>query len=218
MTPAAPSTASPRHPQDPPPVPAAPAAGETGATGTAGGTGAGSGPPPPERGRAGGDARLYAALARVHDPEIRVLNLEELGVLRAARIGADGTPVVTITPTYVGCPAMDVIRADVRTAVLDAGYADVRVETVWSPAWTTDWIGPRARAKLAAAGIAPPGPRPSGAGPGGRRLLPLSVAAPPCPRCGAADTEEVTRFGSTACKALWRCRSCLEPFDHLKEH
>ncbi|MCX2971407.1 phenylacetate-CoA oxygenase subunit PaaJ [Streptomyces sp. JHD 1] len=166
---------------------------------------------------------MYAALARVHDPEIRVLNLAELGVLRAARIGADGTPVVTITPTYVGCPAMDVIRADVRTAVLAAGYADVRIETVWSPAWTTDWIGPRARAKLAAAGIAPPGPRPpgarpSGAGPDGRRLLPLSVAAPPCPRCAAADTEEVTRFGSTACKALWRCRSCLEPFDHLKEH
>ncbi|WNI18897.1 1,2-phenylacetyl-CoA epoxidase subunit PaaD [Actinacidiphila sp. ITFR-21] len=168
-------------------------------------------------------ARLRAALATVCDPEIRVLSLEELGVLRSARIAADGTPVVTVTPTYVGCPAMDVIRADIEAAVLAAGYRDVRVETVWSPAWSTDWIGPRARAKLEAAGIAPParGPAPAGhtaAAPAGRRLLPLSTAAPRCPRCGAADTEEVTRFGSTACKALWRCRSCLEPFDHLKEH
>lgn len=168
-------------------------------------------------------APLVAALESVRDPEIRVLSIGELGVLRSVRVGEDGVPEVVITPTYVGCPAMEVIRADIRTAVLEAGYGDVRVESVWAPAWSTDWIGPGARAKLAAAGIAPPvggrtaGHR-AGAGPDGRRLLPLAVAVPPCPRCGAGDTEEITRFGSTACKALWRCRSCQEPFDHFKEH
>nr|WP_328912065.1 1,2-phenylacetyl-CoA epoxidase subunit PaaD [Streptomyces sp. NBC_00223] len=168
--------------------------------------------------------RLREVLSTVRDPEIRVLSLEELGILRSVAVLPDGVPVVTVTPTYTGCPAMDVIRADIRTAVLAAGYPEVRVETVWSPAWSTDWIGPAARAKLAAAGIAPPVARgavpaaPGAAAPHGRRLLPLAVAVPPCPRCGAADTEEVTRFGSTACKALWRCRSCREPFDHLKEH
>ncbi|MET9296413.1 1,2-phenylacetyl-CoA epoxidase subunit PaaD [Streptomyces sp. NPDC003077] len=168
-----------------------------------------------------GDVRLREVLAAVRDPEIRVLSIEELGILRAARVAPDGAAHVTITPTYVGCPAMDAIRADIRTAVRDAGYPGVRIDTVWSPAWTTGWIGDAARAKLRAAGIAPPGGahRPTGtAPPEGARLLPLAVDRPGCPRCGAADTTELTRFGSTACKALWRCRACGEPFDHFKEH
>lgn len=145
------------------------------------------------------------AAAAVVDPELRVLTIEELGILRDVRV--DGERVtVTITPTYTGCPAMDVIRTDVQDAVRAAGYPDVAVETVFAPAWTTDWISDSGRAKLAAAGIAPP----HRAGP---VRLRLSVR---CPRCGSSDTEQLSRFGSTACKALWRCRACAEPFDHVK--
>jgi ring-1,2-phenylacetyl-CoA epoxidase subunit PaaD len=145
------------------------------------------------------------AAAAVVDPELRVLTIEELGILRDVRV--DGERVtVTITPTYTGCPAMDVIRADVQDAVRAAGYRDVAVETVFAPAWTTDWISDSGRAKLAAAGIAPP----HRAGP---VRLALSVR---CPLCGSPDTEQLSRFGSTACKALWRCRACAEPFDHVK--
>jgi len=167
---------------------------------------------------------IRAAVAAVRDPEIRVVTIAELGILRAVSVDGDGTTAVTITPTYVGCPAMDTIRADVRTAARRAGATDVRVDTVWSPAWTTRWIGEEARAKLTAAGIAPPGdvPEPAGAAPAGTRLLPLTVTATPppapaCPRCGA-PAEQLARFGSTACKSLWRCGSCGEPFDHFKEH
>lgn len=145
------------------------------------------------------------AAAAVVDPELRVLTIEELGILRDVRVD-EGRVTVTITPTYTGCPAMDVIRADVQAAVRSAGYQDVAVETVFAPAWTTDWISDSGRAKLAAAGIAPP----HRAGP---IRLSLSVR---CPRCGSPDTEQLSRFGSTACKALWRCRACAEPFDHVK--
>jgi ring-1,2-phenylacetyl-CoA epoxidase subunit PaaD len=113
---------------------------------------------------------------------------------------------VAITPTYSGCPAMDTIRADVRNALVRAGYPDVEVMTVLRPAWSTDMITEAGRAKLAAARIAPPGP----AGP---VVLSLSVR---CVHCGSLDTEELSRFGSTACKALWRCRACGEPFDRVK--
>jgi ring-1,2-phenylacetyl-CoA epoxidase subunit PaaD len=142
--------------------------------------------------------------ASVVDPEIRVLTIADLGVLRD--VSVDGEHVtVTITPTYSGCPAMDVIRADIRRALAGAGYSDVEVRTSLSPAWSTDWISDAGRSKLAAAGIAPPGR--------GAVALRLSVR---CPRCGSPDTEELSRFGSTACKALWRCRACTEPFDHVK--
>jgi ring-1,2-phenylacetyl-CoA epoxidase subunit PaaD len=149
------------------------------------------------------------AVAAVVDPEIRAVTIEELGILRDVRRDGDQV-VVTITPTYSGCPAMDVIRADIRAALRAAGYPDSEVVTVLHPAWTTDAITPAGREKLAAAGIAPPGParHPSGAVP-----LRLSLR---CPRCGSPDTEELSRFGSTACKALWRCRACAEPFDHVK--
>lgn len=160
-------------------------------------------------------ARLRALLAAIRDPEIRVLSIEELGILQSVDIAADGVPVITIRPTYAGCPAMESIRADIRAAVLAAGHCDVHIETEWSPAWSTDAIHPRSLATLTAAGIAPPVVTVAAVD---ARQPPRPVAAPPCPRCAAADTEEITRFGSTACKSLWRCRCCLEPFEHLKKH
>ncbi|GHJ18023.1 phenylacetate-CoA oxygenase subunit PaaJ [Micromonospora sp. AKA38] len=151
-----------------------------------------------------------AAVAAVVDPEIRVITIDELGILRAVEEEpATGQVVVTITPTYTGCPAMDVIRADIRRALAAAGHPDAEVRTVYAPAWSTDWISDAGRAKLAAAGIAPPAPR------GDETVVPLTLAVR-CPRCGSPETTQVSRFGSTACKALWRCRSCAEPFDHLK--
>ncbi|ATO15459.1 phenylacetate-CoA oxygenase subunit PaaJ [Micromonospora sp. WMMA2032] len=153
---------------------------------------------------------VRAAVAAVVDPEIRVITIDELGILRAVEEEpGTGRVLVTITPTYTGCPAMDVIRADIRRALAAAGHPDAEVRTVYSPAWSTDWISDTGRAKLAAAGIAPPGPR------GDDTVVPLTLAVR-CPRCGSPDTTQVSRFGSTACKALWRCRSCSEPFDHLK--
>jgi ring-1,2-phenylacetyl-CoA epoxidase subunit PaaD len=145
---------------------------------------------------------LRDAVAGVADPELRVVTIEELGILRDVTVDGDRA-TVTITPTYSGCPAMDVIRADIRSAARRAGFSSVDVRTVLSPAWSTDRISESGRAKLAAAGIAPPGPL----------LLHIS---PRCPHCGSPDTQQLSRFGSTACKALWRCRACAEPFDAVK--
>jgi ring-1,2-phenylacetyl-CoA epoxidase subunit PaaD len=144
----------------------------------------------------------------VLDPELPVLTIEDLGVLRGVDVTDDGAVEVTITPTYSGCPAMDVIRNDVEAALAEAGFAQVRVRTVLAPAWTTDWISDRGRAALQEYGIAPPTRR--GSGP---VALTLAVR---CPLCGSLQTREISRFGSTACKALWQCRSCGEPFDHVK--
>ncbi|WP_213451482.1 1,2-phenylacetyl-CoA epoxidase subunit PaaD [Rhizomonospora bruguierae] len=150
----------------------------------------------------------WEAAARVVDPEIRALTIEELGILR--EVSEDGGRVtVTITPTYSGCPAMDAIRADIERALHAAGYPQVRVTTRYGAPWSTDWITPAGRAKLAAAGMAPPGPA------GARGPVPVALTVR-CPRCGSAETEQLSRFGSTACKALWRCRSCVEPFEHVK--
>ena len=154
-------------------------------------------------------AELREVLAQVHDPEIPVITIEDLGILRDVEVDGDRV-VVTITPTYSGCPAMQEIEADVRTAL--AGY-DVEVRTVLSPAWTTDWMTEDGRRKLRDYGIAPPERRP--AGPVPVRLGPPRLT---CPQCGSADTEELTRFGSTSCKSMWRCRSCREPFDHFRAH
>jgi ring-1,2-phenylacetyl-CoA epoxidase subunit PaaD len=142
----------------------------------------------------------------VRDPELRVVTIAELGLLRDVSVH-EGQVTVTITPTYSGCPAMDVIRADITEALHRDGYDDVEIATVLSPAWSTDWISPAGREKLAAAGIAPPD-RAS-------RTVRLSLAVR-CPQCGSPDTEQLSRFGSTACKALWRCRACREPFDAIK--
>ncbi|HEU4424790.1 MAG TPA: 1,2-phenylacetyl-CoA epoxidase subunit PaaD [Pilimelia sp.] len=155
------------------------------------------------------------AVAAVVDPELRAVTIEELGILRGvSEDPATGRVTVTITPTYSGCPAMDVIHADVRAALRAAGHRDAEVITVLSPAWSTDDISAAGRAKLAAAGIAPPGPAAAGTR-GGRGPVPLRLAVR-CPQCGSGDTEELSRFGSTACKALWRCRACTEPFEHVK--
>ncbi len=157
-----------------------------------------------------------AVAETVTDPELPALTLADLGVLRDVRV-SDGTVVVDITPTYSGCPAMGVMRADLLHALHRAGFDDVEVRTVLSPAWSTDWITEAGRSKLAAAGIAPPGRAPVRApGPIPLQLGPTRRTAS-CPLCGSADTVETSEFGATACKALRRCRSCGEPFEHVKE-
>ena len=156
--------------------------------------------------------RAWEAAAAVKDPEVPVLTIEDLGVLR--EVAVDGDRIrVDITPTYSGCPAMDTIRDDIVLALTAAGYESVEVRLVLSPAWTTDWMTDAGRQKLRAYGIAPPTGR-SSVGTGPLRLT-LSVR---CPQCGSLDTREVSRFGSTSCKALFECRTCLEPFDHFKVH
>ncbi|KMS87696.1 1,2-phenylacetyl-CoA epoxidase subunit PaaD [Prauserella rugosa] len=167
------------------------------------------------------DAAKAAPTARavaetVTDPELPMLTLADLGVLREVTESADGV-TVSITPTYTGCPAMDTMRDDLVHALRRAGYERVDVRTVLHPPWTTDWITERGRAKLAEAGIAPPGPAPRRqAGPVPIRLHPPERRVA-CPRCGAADTDAVSEFGPTACKAVRRCRTCGEPFEHVKE-
>ncbi|MER6471662.1 1,2-phenylacetyl-CoA epoxidase subunit PaaD [Streptomyces collinus] len=164
------------------------------------------------------DARRARRLAeQVPDPELPMLTLADLGVLRDVRVTPEGTVVADLTPTYSGCPAMSEMRADVAARLRGAGYERVEVRTVLDPPWTTDWITPEGRRKLAEHGIAPPGPAPRPA-PGPVPLV-LSVTrrTVPCPRCGATDTEETSRFGATSCKALWRCRACREPFEYVKE-
>lgn len=151
---------------------------------------------------------LREVVAAVTDPEISILTIEDLGILRDVREDA-GNVTVTITPTYSGCPAMETIRADIVAALRAAGRPPARVVTVLHPAWSTDAITEAGRAKLAAAGIAPP----PTAGVVGPVPVRLSVR---CPRCGSPDTEEISRFGSTACKALRRCRACAEPFENVK--
>jgi ring-1,2-phenylacetyl-CoA epoxidase subunit PaaD len=160
--------------------------------------------------------RLWEAVASVVDPEIPVLSIVDLGIVRA--IDVDGGVVVRITPTYTGCPATDVIANDVRRALAAAGVEDARVEIALSPAWTTDWITSEGRDKLARYGIAPPSPHaPARVDVVG--ISPLRKAqAIECPHCGSRATRLVSQFGSTACKALMRCDDCLEPFDYFKPH
>lgn len=165
-----------------------------------------------------GDARRARHVAeQVPDPELPMLTLADLGVLRRVEVGEDGTVVASLTPTYSGCPAMAEMRAGVAARLKDAGFERVEVRTVLDPPWTTDWITPEGRRKLAEHGIAPPGPAPRHAsGPVPLTLTPTRRRVP-CPRCGSADTEESSRFGATSCKALWRCLACREPFEYVKE-
>jgi ring-1,2-phenylacetyl-CoA epoxidase subunit PaaD len=159
--------------------------------------------------------RAWEIAASVCDPEIPVLTIADLGVLRDVAVDASPSGeriIVTITPTYSGCPAMDAIRDDVVLALVHAGFEDVDVRTTLSPAWTTDWMTDAGKEKLAAYGIAPPTGRTRVAGP-----IKLTLAVK-CPHCGSLDTREVSRFGSTSCKALHECRTCLEPFDRFKVH
>jgi len=145
----------------------------------------------------------HAVVAAVPDPELPMLTIEELGILRAVREGSGGV-AVTITPTYTGCPALEAIRTEILASLERAGYPDATVHIELAPAWSTDMITESGRAKLAAAGISPPG---------SAVRVNLSVR---CPQCGSPETEELSRFGATPCKALWRCRSCAEPFERVK--
>jgi len=142
---------------------------------------------------------IMALLEGVPDPEIPVLSILDLGIVRGV---AFDPPRVLVTPTYTGCPATVAIEQMIRVALDGAGFGDVHIERVLFPAWTTDWITERGRQRLKAYGIAPPSPS----------------ATAECPQCGSTDTAEVSRFGSTPCKAQWRCNSCLEPFDRFKCH
>jgi ring-1,2-phenylacetyl-CoA epoxidase subunit PaaD len=158
-------------------------------------------------------ARTIAA--EVTDPEMPMLTLEDLGVLRD--VAVDGPEVVvTITPTYSGCPAMATMRDDLVHRLSDAGYA-ARVVVSLSPAWSTDWISERGRAALREHGLSAPGPAPRHDGPVALNLRPTRRDLD-CPRCGSVAVELTSEFGPTACKALYRCADCLEPFEHVKEH
>jgi ring-1,2-phenylacetyl-CoA epoxidase subunit PaaD len=162
-------------------------------------------------------SRARAVAATVTDPEMPMLTLVDLGVLREVHQDADGTIIVTITPTYSGCPAMATMRDDLRRALAAAGFDRVQIRTSLSPAWSSDWITDEGRHQLEDHGIAPPLPvRTQRPGP-----VPLTLTAHrpvvPCPRCDSFDTEQTSAFGSTACKSLYRCRSCSEPFDRIKE-
>lgn len=155
-------------------------------------------------------AALRLLLENVCDPEIPILTIRDLGILRDVRLDADAVTVV-ITPTYSGCPAMHAIGDDIKRTLRDAGYAEVRIETQIAPAWTTDWLSDAGRAKLLEVGIAPPLGSSSD-----KRSLSGAVSQVLCPQCRSPATEQISEFGSTACKALYRCRSCLEPFDYFK--
>ena len=146
-----------------------------------------------------GTNEVWTVLESVPDPEIPVLSVVDLGIVREV-----SPERVVLTPTYTGCPATLVIERMVRAALDEAGFEEVRIETTLTPPWTTDWISEAGRAKLKAYGIAPP-----------RGAAERTVE---CPQCGSTQTQEISRFGSTPCKALWRCRSCAEPFDHFKCH
>jgi ring-1,2-phenylacetyl-CoA epoxidase subunit PaaD len=164
-------------------------------------------------------AQAQAAAASTPDPELPMLTIEDLGILRSVDYSPDGHVVVTITPTYSGCPAIREISADVKARLTRAGFAPVTVKTALAPPWSTDWITSEGKRKLAETGIAPPPPaRPSPAAAG--RPVPLTLGrrpvSPACPRCGSADTRLTAQFSATACKSLHRCAACGEPFEAVK--
>ena len=156
-------------------------------------------------------AEALAVLQGVKDPEVPVISVVELGVVRDVEAQGDAV-TVTITPTYSGCPALQLMERQIAAALRKAGYREVTVKTVYAPPWTTDWIAPAAREKLRACGIAPPTPS------GEERLVPLGRAfgTVPCPFCASQDTVLRSAFGSTACKSLHVCRACHQPFEHIK--
>jgi ring-1,2-phenylacetyl-CoA epoxidase subunit PaaD len=159
------------------------------------------------------EQKAWDIAATVCDPEIPVLTIEDLGILRHVEVTQEQGVRVTITPTYSGCPAMDAIRDDLKAAFAREGYANTQVDLVLAPAWTTDWMTEAGKAKLAEYGIAPPSGRAAAARHAGPIRLTLAVK---CPQCSSLNTKELTRFGSTSCKALYVCQDCLEPFDYFK--
>lgn len=157
--------------------------------------------------------QVWKALKTVTDPEIPVLSILDLGIVRDVQVDAAGRTEIAITPTYTGCPAMKVIEWDILATVRSLGFADVHVQTILQPAWTTDWMTEEGKKKLQEYGIAPPQESSRL-----NRLLFQNNTAPPCPHCGHAATERISEFGSTACKELWRCTACMEPFDYFRCH
>jgi ring-1,2-phenylacetyl-CoA epoxidase subunit PaaD len=164
------------------------------------------------------EKEIWSLLEEVNDPEVPVLSVVDLGIVREVNIGqpgAGGDEIgIVITPTYNGCPAMDMIRTIIRMKLLEHGYPDVRLTTVLSPAWTTDWMSEKGKEKLLQYGIAPPLPVQQVCHPGLFRMQ----EAISCPRCHSYHTERISEFGSTACKSLYRCKDCGEPFDYFKCH
>jgi ring-1,2-phenylacetyl-CoA epoxidase subunit PaaD len=156
---------------------------------------------------------INAVLDTVCDPEIPVLTICDLGILREVTLDADGTPTVVITPTYSGCPAMGAIEINIRAALQDAGVESVHIKTVLSPAWTTEWLSAAGREKLRAYGIAPPADETSD-----KKALLGQSRVLVCPHCGSNETTMLAQFSSTSCKAMFRCGSCQEVFDYFKCH
>jgi ring-1,2-phenylacetyl-CoA epoxidase subunit PaaD len=160
-----------------------------------------------------GTSHIWSLLEAVYDPEVPVLSVVDLGIIRDVRIDG-GHPEIVLTPTYSGCPAMDVIRMNIRMTLLENGYTDVKITTVLSPAWTTDWMSEQGKEKLKAYGIAPPLPSQQVCHP----ALFQREEAVSCPHCDSWHTTRISEFGSTACKSLYRCEDCKEPFDYFKCH
>ena len=158
--------------------------------------------------------QIWSILERVTDPEIPVLTVTDLGIIREVKLfdspsGAGGVEVI-ITPTYTGCPAMDMIAMNIRMALIEQGFKNIKITSVLSPVWTTDWMSEEGKRKLKEYGIAPPVYRSATSGPTGEVI--------PCPQCNSLHTILISQFGSTACKALYRCVDCKEPFDYFKCH
>ncbi|HEU4469492.1 MAG TPA: 1,2-phenylacetyl-CoA epoxidase subunit PaaD [Flavisolibacter sp.] len=161
------------------------------------------------------EQRIWEILAEVNDPEVPVLSILDLGIVRKVNVSpGDAGPelLITITPTYSGCPAVDVMSMDIRLKLLEKGYRQIRIQQQLSPAWTTDWMTEQGKQKLKAYGIAPPNPRKA------RTDELFGEEYVPCPRCGSQHTELISQFASTACKAMYRCTSCKETFDYFKCH
>lgn len=160
--------------------------------------------------------RAHAVARTVTDPEMPMLTLVDLGVLRSVEVSDTGAVTVAITPTYTGCPAMATMRDDLVRVLREAGFADVTIRVSLSPAWSSDWITERGRQALADHGLSAPGPVPARSGPVALSLKPIRRELH-CPQCGSGAVELTSEFGPTACKALYRCSTCLEPFEHVKE-
>lgn len=154
---------------------------------------------------------IWSLLKVIPDPEIPNLSIVDLGIVRDVEIEGEKV-IVTITPTYSGCPAMDMIQVNIKAVLQEAGHTNAEIKTTLSPPWTTDWITEEGLAQLKKAGITPP------QGEADKRLLTGDFEGIPCPKCASADTQMISQFGSTACKALFKCNACGEPFDYFKCH
>lgn len=159
------------------------------------------------------EQRIWDLLEQVSDPEIPVLTVVDMGVIRAVKVNENNTVEITITPTYSGCPAMDMISVDIKAVLQENGFDKVAINTILSPAWTTDWLSQSGRKKLKEYGIAPPQGKVVD-----KSVLFAEPTKVPCPRCESTNTKMVSQFGSTACKALYQCNDCKEPFDYFKCH